>query len=86
MTSFLKKHISCNASVHPSFLPLTSTPPKTVLRPGEEKQDRGIAEALHAIGATHHIMQDFPTAVPYLKVRAWAWFVNLVGKEGARTS
>lgn len=42
---------------------------KTVLRPGEEKRDRGIAEALHAIGSTHHIMNDFQTAIPYLKVR-----------------
>lgn len=40
-----------------------------VLSEGEVKRDAGIAEALHEIGSTHHIMADFATAIPYLKVR-----------------
>lgn len=39
-----------------------------MLSKGEEKCDAGIAEALHEIGSTHHILADFGTAIPYLKV------------------
>ena len=69
-----------NQPVHPSrpshiirFVTSSHTtccfpPSSSVLAEGEEKRDAGIAEALFEIGSTHHLMADFPTAIPYLKV------------------
>ncbi len=57
------------SSFSPYPIPFHRTAGRAVLSPGEEKRDAGIAEALHAIGSTHHIMADFPTAIPYLKAR-----------------